>query len=166
MFLQRLEKKKKRDVLDQLSQSGGNKPRGSLREHSIHRGKLCEHDPSLFFLHPSTQGGSSTQLTFSNTVFTEFMFTFPFYLWQTMLIFFSSLVGTSRFLLKCMLCVLVAQLCPTLCNPMNCSPPGLSVHGIFQARILEWIAIPFSRGISQPRDRTLVSCLAGRFFTV
>ena len=53
-----------------------------------------------------------------------------------------------------------SQSCLTLCNPMNCSPPGLSVHGIFQARILEWIAIPYSRGISQPRDRTLVSCLA------
>ena len=44
--------------------------------------------------------------------------------------------------------VLVAQLCLTLCNPMDCSPPGLSVHGILQARILEWVAIPFSRGSS------------------
>ena len=43
--------------------------------------------------------------------------------------------------------VLVAQLCLTLCNPMDCSLPGSSVHGIFQARILEWAAIPFSRGI-------------------
>ena len=46
------------------------------------------------------------------------------------------------------------------------SPPGSSVHGIFQARILEWVAIPFSRGSSQPRDRTQVSHIAGRFFTV
>ena len=46
--IKKKKKKKKRDVLDQLSQSGGNKPRGSLREHSIHGGKLCEHDPSLF----------------------------------------------------------------------------------------------------------------------
>ena len=46
---------------------------------------------------------------------------------------------------------------------MNCSPPGSSVHGIFQARILEWVAISFSRGSSQPRDRTRVSCTAGRF---
>ena len=53
-----------------------------------------------------------------------------------------------------------------LCNPMNCSPPGSSVHGIFQARILEWIAISFSRGSFQPRDRTQVSHIAGRFFTV
>ena len=63
-------------------------------------------------------------------------------------------------------CVLVAQLCPTFCNPTYCSPPGFSVHGVLQARILEWIAIHFSRGTSQPRDWTLVSCIAGKFFTV
>ena len=44
--------------------------------------------------------------------------------------------------------VLVPQSCPTLCNPMNCSPPGSSVHGILQARILEWVAIPFSWGLN------------------
>ena len=49
------------------------------------------------------------------------------------------------------------QLCPTLCNPMDCSPPGSSVHGILQARILEWVAMPSSRGSSQPRDQTCVS---------
>ena len=57
----------------------------------------------------------------------------------------------------CMPACLVAQLCPTLCNPMTCSPPGSSVHGISQARILEWVAISFSRGSSPPRDRTHVS---------
>ena len=46
----------------------------------------------------------------------------------------------------------VAQSCPTLCNPMDCSPPGSSAHGILQARILEWLAISFSRGSSLPRD--------------
>ena len=45
-------------------------------------------------------------------------------------------------------------------------PPGSSVHGILQARILEWVTIPFSKGSSQPRDQTLISCIAGRFFTV
>ena len=50
--------------------------------------------------------------------------------------------------------VLVAQSCLTLCDPMDCIPPGSSVHGILQARILEWVAIPFSRASSQPRDRT------------
>ena len=54
--------------------------------------------------------------------------------------------------------VLVAQSCPTLCNPMDYGPPGSSVHGILQGRILEWVAMPFSRGFSQPRDWTWVSC--------
>ena len=61
---------------------------------------------------------------------------------------------------------LVAQLCPTRCNPLDCSPLGSSDHGILQARILEWVSIPFSRGSSQPRDRThdfSVSCITGRF---
>ena len=62
--------------------------------------------------------------------------------------------------------VLVTQSCLTLCVPTDCSPPGFSVHGILQARILDWIAIPFSRGSSWPRDRTWVSCTAGRFFTI
>ena len=62
--------------------------------------------------------------------------------------------------------VLVAQSCSTLCDPMDCSPPGSSVHRISQARILECVAMPFSRGSSQPRDRTLVSCIARGFFTI
>ena len=56
--------------------------------------------------------------------------------------------------------VKVAQSCPTLFNPID-----YTVHGILQARILEWVAVPFSRGSSWPRDRTGVSCIAGRFFT-
>ena len=60
----------------------------------------------------------------------------------------------------------VAQSCPTLCDPMDSSLPGSAVHGIFQARILEWTAISFSRGSSQPRDRTRVSCIADRHFTI
>ena len=64
------------------------------------------------------------------------------------------------------LCVLVAQLCLTLCDPTDCSPPGSNVLGIFQARILEWVAIPFCRGSSWPRDQTQLSCIADRFLTV
>ena len=56
--------------------------------------------------------------------------------------------------------VKVAQSCLTLCDPMN-----YAVHGILQARILEWVTIPFSRGSSRPRNRTRVSCIAGGFFT-
>ena len=62
--------------------------------------------------------------------------------------------------------VKVAQLCPILCNPMDWSLLGSSVHGILQAGILEWVAIPFSRGSSQPRNQTQVSHIAGRFFTI
>ena len=54
---------------------------------------------------------------------------------------------------------------PTLCDPMDCSLPGSFVHGIFQARILEWVAISFSRGSSRPRNQTCTSCIAGEFFT-
>ena len=53
--------------------------------------------------------------------------------------------------------VLIAHSCLTLCNPMDCSPPGSPIYGILQARILEWVAILFFRGSSQPRDRTQVS---------
>ena len=60
----------------------------------------------------------------------------------------------------------VAQSCPTLCDPVDCSPPGSSVHGILQARVLEWVAISFSRGSSRPRDRTQVSRTAGRRFNL
>ena len=62
--------------------------------------------------------------------------------------------------------VLVTQLCLTLCDPMDCSQPGSSVHGIFQARILEWVAISSSRASSQHRDQTQVSHIAGRLFTI
>ena len=64
-----------------------------------------------------------------------------------------------------MLC-LVTQSCPTLCDPMHSNLPGSSVHGILPARILEWVAMPSSRVASQTRDRTQVSRIAGRFFTV
>ena len=60
----------------------------------------------------------------------------------------------------------VAQLCQTLCDPMDYSPPGSSVHGILQARVLEWVAMPSSKESFQPRDRTKVSHIAGRFFTI
>ena len=60
----------------------------------------------------------------------------------------------------------VIQSYPTLCDPMDCGLPSSSVHGIFQARILEWVAISFSRRSSQPRDQTQVSRTVGRHFTV
>ena len=65
-----------------------------------------------------------------------------------------------------MVLCLVTQSCPTLCDPMDCSLPGPSVHGDSPGKKLEWVAMPFSRGSSQPRGRTLVSPIAGGFFTV
>ena len=77
-----------------------------------------------------------------------------------------------KFLLSCLTHALnimpvseVAQSCPTLCDPMDYSLPGSSIHGIFQVRVLEWVAISFSRGSSQPGDWIQVSCIAGRHFT-
>ena len=65
----------------------------------------------------------------------------------------------------CLILCFVTQLCPTHRDSMDCTPPGSSVHGILQPRILEWVAMPFSRGSSPPRKWTGVSCIAGRFFT-
>ena len=72
-----------------------------------------------------------------------------------------------HFLLQCMKVKSeseVTQSCLALLDPMDSSLPGSSVHGIFQARVLEWVAILFSKGSSQPSDWTQVSCIAGRFF--
>ena len=67
-------------------------------------------------------------------------------------------------MLKNLCYCLVAKSCLILCHPMDCSPPGSSVHGILQAKILEWVAISFSRGSAQPRNWTWVSCITGGFF--
>ena len=74
----------------------------------------------------------------------------------------------SHWALHMCLCAKSLQLCPTLCGPMHCHLPDHSVHGILQAKILEWVAMPSSRGSSRPRDRTcisFISCIGGRFFT-
>ena len=63
-------------------------------------------------------------------------------------------------------CLLLSQSCPTLCDPMDCSPPGSSVLEILQARKLEWVAILFSMISPQSRHQTWVFCIAGRFFTM
>ena len=57
-------------------------------------------------------------------------------------------------------CAQLLQSCLTLCDPMDCSPPGSTVHGTVHARILEWVAMPSFRGSSQPRDQTFVSCVS------
>ena len=77
-----------------------------------------------------------------------------------------SLWNISLAVLKVKSEVKVTQSCPTLCDPMDCGPPGSSVHGILQARIQGWVAVPFSRGSSQPRDGIQISCIAGGVFTI
>ena len=72
-----------------------------------------------------------------------------------------------KFCLACV-CAKLLQLCPTLCSPIDCSLPGYSVHVILPVRILEWVAMPFSRGSSWPRDQNCISCnscIADSFFT-
>ena len=81
---------------------------------------------------------------------------FFFQIFKTHLIFATNLVSESE----------VTQSCLTLCDSMDCSLPGSSVHGIFQATVLEWIAISFSRRSSRPRDQTQVSRIVDRRFTV
>ena len=73
------------------------------------------------------------------------------------------LEGSCHWQLHMPLCS-VAQLCLTLCNPINCSPPGSTAHEVFQARILEWVAISYSRRAPWPRDATLVSWIARQVF--
>ena len=76
------------------------------------------------------------------------------------------LPGTHRHGLELLcVCAKLLQSCLTLCDSVNCSPPGSSVHGIQQARILEWVAMPHSRGSSQHRNGTRGFCVAGRLFT-
>ena len=72
----------------------------------------------------------------------------------------------ARLLLFCVLFCLVTKLCLILCDSMDSNLPGSYAHGISQAKILEWVAIFFSRGFSWPRDPTCVSGIAGRFFTI
>ena len=107
----------------------------------------------------------------------ESYFLFREWNWHLLIKFLSLVIefyiGFINFLLsyynrsqKCIESVLVAQSCLTVCNPTVCSPLDSSVHGISQARILEWVAIPFSRGSSQPRDQTQVSCIGGEFLAI
>ena len=94
--------------------------------------------------------GSQEQERKGNSLFPINSVLFEFY--TKSLITFSKTV-------KWKICCLVAKSCLTLCNPMDCSPPGSSVHQIFQTRILAWVAVSFSRGSSWPRDQIHISCI-------
>ena len=115
------------------------------------------------------QDSKRKNLLFLNLIFANDYFKFFFISdhlgrgrWCLKIVFLFPLCHSLQYLTK----VLVTQSCPTLCDPTDCSPPGSSVHGLFQARILEWVSMPFPKGSSWPRSWTLVSCIVGRFFTV
>ena len=92
---------------------------------------------------------------------------FIFLIWGKQILYISKALRSNNPIYLSQFSVLVTRSCPILCDPMDYSPPpGSSVHGILQARILEWVARLFARQSSQLRDWTLVSCIAGRFFTI
>ena len=101
-----------------------------------------------------------------SSTFFKFIYLFIWLCW--VLVVASRIFSCGMHTLSCSeyVCAISLRSCPTLCDPMNCSPPGSSAHGILQARILKWVAIPFSRGPSHPRDWTWVSCIVGRRFTI
>ena len=106
--------------------------------------------------------GNCSISVLSNMVTTGHMWPFEFKLLELNLKFSSSFALAVFQVLNSE----VTQSCPTLCDSMDCSPSGFSIHGVFQARILEWVVISFSRGSSPARDRTQVSCIEGRCFTL
>ena len=97
-----------------------------------------------------------------------FFFIFPEILVDQLSIFYDSSIITIssllillfKFVCGCVYVCLLAQSCLTLCHPKDCSPPGSWVHGILQARTLQWVVIPFSRGSSRLKNQTRVSCIS------
>ena len=124
---------------------------------------------SFFFFQPWTLLFEYLQLLFYTQTLISYKTLYSILLGHVTLNFMSHFhqelfPQTTIFLIVCCCCS-VAKLCLILCDPMDCSPPGSSVHGILQARILEWVATSFSRGSSRPGVRPQVFCIAGRFFT-
>ena len=152
-----------------------------VKEH-IHRfqkwgcGHLCWGHCSAFsyYLYMSSNITLSEQssLIIENIIFIVIIITCKYFAYILLLYYFyywfsisPTRVKTPKAEVLCNGGGLVAKSCLTHCDPMSCSPPGSSVHWVFQARILEWIAISFSKGSSQNKDQNLVSCIAGGFFT-
>ena len=114
----------------------------------------CSYVSSIFIKPPIWITLLSYFLLFNSTINVAY-FTFFFFFFSIFPICLFLSVSYITLKMK----VVVGQLCSIVCNPMDCILPGSSVHGILQARILEWVAFPFSKGSSQPRDRTCVSCI-------
>ena len=132
--------------------------RGTLSRKEVKAGPgvtfLCR---NIFFLLPNTAGPHNSSVTWTGEKVVLLALGGSY---RSLLSFFFHLQnGDNNTNLIFWARAQLLQLCPMLYDPTNCSPPGSSVPGILQARILEWIAIPFSRGSSWPRDRTCVSCI-------
>ena len=146
------------DWLDVLAVQGTLK---SLFQHHSSKASILQH--SAFFM---VQLSHQYMITGKAIALTRLTF-----VGKVMSLFFNML---SRLVMLVICCLAflprsgseVTQSCLTLCDPVDCSPPGSSIHEILQARILEWVAISFSRGSSRPKDRTQVSCIAGRCFNL
>ena len=121
-------------------------------------------------------GGGGTKLGTKAEVLCLFVFLiFIYFYWSKVgllccvkTLVYSKLIQCIYMCVRVYVCVCVCmcvQSRPSLCDPVDCNLPGFSVLGISQARILEWIAISYSRGLTWPRDQSHISCLAGRFFT-
>ena len=88
------------------------------------------------------------------------------FIWEGLSLYISWTLFYACHFMKRQLKVLFAPSCPALCKPMDCSLPASSVHEILQARIMEWVAIPFSWGSSWPWDQTQISCIVDGFFII
>ena len=122
--------------------------------------------PSDTFLMPFSLSFSGTPIILMYTCLMLFQTSIKLFLFNKIVFLFAVLIGWFPLYYSQIKWSELAQSCLTLCDPMDCSLPGSSVHGIFQARVLEWVVISFSRGSSQPRDRTLVSRIAGKYFNL
>ena len=141
----------------------------TVLEHSHQPRKNCTHHqllstPTHSRQKPNPQATTHLPSLYRLAYFGHFIKMLSWNLWPFMAGFFHLAQCFQSF--STLSSLLGAKSCPTLCNPMDGSSPGSSVPGILQVRILEWVAIPYSRGSSWPRDKIWVSCIAGRFFTV
>ena len=148
------------------------KPLGSLHSFLSYAPQLSKANP-CFFLHLASSIPGSSAITMGvggcvvaaspGSQFWEPSFFNLFFNWRITALQTFVLCQTSTWINRESE---VAQSYPTLCHPMDCSLPGFSIHGIFQAKVPEWVAFSFSKGSSRPRDQTQISRITGRCFTL
>ena len=133
---------------DSPGEGNGNQPQHSCLENPVNRGAWWA----------TVHGVAKSRTRLSDQHFTFSLPVGHLGSPKYVILVFKNICNTSAYIV-----CLVTQSCPTLCNPIDCSPPGSSIHGILQARILEWVVVPFSRGSSRPRDQTWAFCIAVKY---